>query len=74
MCGAKAEPHCQQCVLPADAIISKQRAEFNLKYKLCTPDLQELLNKAQKTSSWGKRDRRWEREPKRNGYLKVKSK
>lgn len=66
--------HFQQYVLPADAIVSKQQAEFNLKHKLCIPDLQELLNKAQKTNSWGKRYRRWDREPKRNRYLMVKSK
>lgn len=66
--------HFQQCALPADAIVSKQQAEFNLKHKLCIPDLQELLNKAQKTNSWGKRYRRWDREPKRNRYLMVKSK
>ena len=51
MCGPKAEQQCLRSVLPADAIVSKQRAAFNLKHKLCIPDLQDLLNKAQKTSS-----------------------
>lgn len=46
--------HFQLSILPADAIVSKQRAELNLKHKLCIPDPQELLNKAQKTSSLGK--------------------
>lgn len=46
--------HFQLCILPADATVSKQWAEFNLKHKLCIPDPQELLNKAQITSSLGK--------------------